>query len=186
MKYIITESQYESLFTEKNYKLVGKMWDQGMDTSDISEITGLRESSIIYLLREKEIHINCSFADTLLSTLFNTSLINKNFHGDNETLSLTWAFGGMVSFIYEDSNHVLRGYATPYWNGDCVTSVDSYYFEDKKTGEYEDEYDKLEMTTDYTPSSYNTIQEFIDFLNDRFPKELVRTIQKIIKKRSFN
>jgi hypothetical protein len=80
----------------------------------------------------------------------------------------------------------LRGLSTPYWNGDCITPVDSYYFEDKKTGEYEDENDKLEMSTDYTPSSYNSIQEFIDFLNKEYPKELVRTIRKIIKKRKFN
>ena len=186
MKYIITESQYDNLFTDKNYRLVGKMWDKGMDTSDIAEFTGIRESVVIYLLREKEIHIDCAFADTLLQTLFKTTMVNKNFHGDNETLRLEWALGGMISFNYEDSNYVLGGYATPYWNRDCVTPVDSHYFEDKKTGEHENEYDKLEMTTDYTPSSYNTIQEFIDFLNDRFPKELVRTIQKIIKKRSFN
>ena len=186
MKYIITESQYDNLFTDKNYRLVASMWDKGMDTSDIAEFTGLRESSIIYLLREKQIDINCSFADTILQTLFNTSLIDKNFHGDNETLRLAWAFGGMISFDYEDPNYVLRGLSTPYWNGDCITPVDSYYFEDKKTGEYEDENDKLEMNTDYTPSSYNSIQEFIDFLNNEYPKELVRTIRKIIKKRKFN
>jgi len=186
MKYIITESQYDNLFTDKNYRLVASMWDKGMDTSDIAEFTGLRESSIIYLLREKQIDINCSFADTILQTLFNTSLIDKNFHGDNETLRLAWAFGGMISFDYEDSNYVLRGLSTPYWNGDCITPVDSYYFEDKKTGEYEDENDKLGMSTDYTPSSYNSIQEFIDFLNNEYPKVLIRTIQKIIKKRSFN
>jgi hypothetical protein len=186
MKIIITESQYDNLFTDKNYRLVANMWDNGMDTSDIAEFTGLRESSIIYLLREKQININCSFADTILQTLFNTSLIDKNFHGENETLRLAWAFGGMISFDYEDSNYVLRGVSTPYWNGDCITPVDSYYFEDKKTGEYEDENDKLEMNTDYTPSSFDSIQELIDFLNNEYPKELVRTIKKIIKKRSFN
>ena len=157
-----------------------------MDTSDIAEFTGIRESVVIYLLREKEIHIDCAFADTLLPTLFTTSLIDKNFHGDNETLRLEWSFGGFITFDYEDSKFILRGYATPYWNRECVTPVDSHYFEDKETGEYEDGYDKLEMFTDYTPSSFNSIQEFIDFLNNEYPKELVRTIRKIIKKRSFN
>jgi hypothetical protein len=184
MKYIITESQYDSLFSDKNYRLVGKMWDQGMDTSDISEMTGLKETVIIFLLREKEIHIDCSFADTLLPTLFKTSTVNKNFHGDNETLRLEWAFGGMITFNYEDPNYVLGGISTPYWNGDCATPVDSHYFEDKKTGEHENDYDKFEMVTDYTPSSFNSIQEFADFLNNEYPKELVRTIRKIIKKRS--
>jgi hypothetical protein len=160
------------------------MWDQGMDTSDISEMTGLKESVIIFLLREKEIHIDCSFADTLLPTLFKSSMVNKNFHGDNETLRLEWSFGGFITFDYEDPKYELKGYATPYWNGDCATPVDSHYFEDKETGEHENEYDKLEMVTDYTPSSFNSIQEFVDFLNNEYPKELVRTIRKIIKKRS--
>ena len=58
MKYIISESQYENLFTDKNYRLVASMWDKGMDTSDIAEFTGLRESVVIYLLREKQIDID--------------------------------------------------------------------------------------------------------------------------------
>jgi len=186
MKYIISESQYDNLFTDKNYKLTSNMWDQGMDFSEIAEITGLRESVVLYLLREKEINIDCAFAETLLPTLYRTSLINKNFHGDNETLRLEWAFGGFITFDYEDPKYELKGYATPYWNKECVTPVDSSYFLDKETNEYEDGHDYFDMTIDYTPESYNSIQEFIDFLNNEYPKELVRTIRKIIKKRSFN
>jgi len=186
MKYQISESQYDNLFTDKNYRLVAKMWDKGMDTSDIAEFSGLRESVVIYLLREKEIHIDCGFADTLLPTLYKTSLINKNFRSNDETLRLEWSFGGFITFDYEDPKYILRGYATPFWNRECVTPVDSHYFEDKETGEYDSSYDNLGMITDYTPSSYNSIQEFIDFLNNEYPKELFRTIKKILKKRSFN
>ena len=186
MKYVISESQYDHLFTDKNYRLVASMWDKGMDTSDIAEFTGLRESSIIYLLREKQIDINCSFADTILQTLFNTSLINKNFRSNDETLRLEWSFGAFITFNYDSPKYELRGYATPYWNRECVTPVDSTYFLDKKLNEYEDGNDNFNMTTDYTPDSFNSIQEFIDFLNNEYPKELVRTIRKIIKKRSFN
>lgn len=186
MKYLISESQYDNLFSDKNYRLVAKMWDKGMDTSEIAEFTGLRESVVIYLLREKEIHIDCSFADTLLPTLFKTSLINKNFRSNDETLRLEWSFGAFITFNYDNPKYELRGYATPYWNKECVTPVDSTYFLDKKLNEYEDGNDNFNMTTDYTPDSFNSIQEFIDFLNNEYPKELFRTIQKIIKKRSFN
>lgn len=186
MKYIITEDQYNNLFTDKNYRLVDKMWDQGMNISEISEITGLRESVVIYLLREKEIHIDCGFAETLLPTLYKTSMINKNFASGDETLRLEWTFGAIITFKYESSKYILTGYATPYWNGECVTTVESRYFEDKETREYDDPRDSFSMNTDNTPSSFNSIQEYIDFLNYDYPKELFRTIHKIIKKRSFN
>jgi hypothetical protein len=159
------------------------MWDQGMDFSEIAEITGLRESVVLYLLREKEINIDCKFAETLLPTLYRTSLTNKNFHGDNETLRVEWTFGAFITFNYEDPKYELRGYATPYWNKECVTPVDSNYFLDKETNEYEEDHDSFGMTIDNTPDSYNSIQEFIDFLNNEYPKELFRVIQKIIKKR---
>ena len=188
MKYIITESQYDNLFTDKNYRLVYKMWDQGMNTSDIAEITGLRESVVLYLLREKEIRIDCEFAETLLPTLYRTSLINKNFRSGDETLRVEWTiFGAFITFTYEDPEYILKGYATPYWNGECITPVDSNYFEDKETNEYEeDSWNDHTETLDNTPDSFNSIQEFIDFLNYEYPKELFRTIQKIIKKRKFN
>jgi hypothetical protein len=186
MKYLITESQYDNLFSEKNYRVVSQMWDDDMDTSEIAEITGLRESVVLYLLREKEIYIDCSFADTLLPTLFKTSMVNKNYQSGNETLRLEWAFGGFIAFDYEDPKYILRGYSTPFWNRECVTPVDSHYFQDKESGEYEDGYDNLEMYTDYTPDSFDSIQEFIDFLNQDYPKYLFRVIKKIIEKRSFN
>ena len=186
MKYLITESQYDNIFSEKNYRVVSQMWDDDMDTSEIAEITGLRESVVLYLLREKEIYIDCSFADTLLPTLFKTIMVNKNYQSGNETLSLEWAFGGFIAFDYEDPKYILRGYATPFWNKECVTPVDSHYFQDKETGEYEDGYDKLEMYTDYTPDSFDSIQEFIDFLNQDYPKYLFKAIKKINEKRSFN
>jgi hypothetical protein len=186
MKYIITESQYDNLFTDKNYRLVASMWDKGMDTSDIAEFTGLRESVVIYLLREKQIDIDCAFADTLLPTLFKTSLVNKNFRSGDEILRLEWTFGAFITFNYDDPKYELRGYATPYWNRECITPVDSNYFLDKETNEYEEDNDSFGMNINNTPSSFNSIQEFIDFLNNDYPKELFRTIQKIIKKRKFN
>jgi hypothetical protein len=183
MKYIITESQYDNLFTDKNYRLVAKMWDQGMNTSEIAELLNIKESIVIYLLREKEIHIDCAFAETLLPILYRTSLINKNFRSGDETLRLDWSFGAFITFNYDNPKYELRGYATPYWNKECVTPVDSSYFLDKETDEYEDNNDSFGMITDNTPSSFNSIQELIDFLNNVYPKELFRTIQKIIKKR---
>ena len=188
MKIIISESQHENLFSEKNYRLVFKMWDQGNDISEISELTGIRESVVLYLLREKEINIDCEFAETLLTTLYRTSMINKDFRSGDEILRLEWtSFGGYISFNYEDPKYILKGYATPYWNKECVTPVDSSYFEDKEINKYEeDSWNDYTEKMENTPSSFNSIQELIDFLNNDYPKELFRSIQKIIKKRKFN
>ena len=58
MKIIISESQYNLLLesnTEKNKRLVGKMWDEGMNMDEISSLIGLDKSQIISLLKDKEI-----------------------------------------------------------------------------------------------------------------------------------
>ena len=50
MKIILTESQYKNLFEsnfEKNKRLVGKMWDEGMNLGEISSLIGLDESQIM-------------------------------------------------------------------------------------------------------------------------------------------
>jgi hypothetical protein len=186
MKIIITESQYKNILESKEEKksdLLYGMWMDGMSMDDIKEYTGLNTEQIIVYLKDKEIYIDCEFAETLLPTLYRTSLINKNFRSGDETLRLEWTFGAFITFNYEDPKYELRGYATPYWNKECVTPVDSNYFLDKETNEYEDDNDSFTMITDNTPSSFNTIQEFIDFLNNDYPKYLFRIIHKIIKKR---
>ena len=65
MKIIITESQYNTLFEsnfEKNSRLIYKMWNDGMDFYEISDYTGLDLEQIIFLLKDKEIHIDCGLA----------------------------------------------------------------------------------------------------------------------------
>ena len=186
MKIIITESQYKNLFESKEEKksdLLYGVWMDGMSVEDIKEYTGINIEQIIFYLKDKEIYIDCALAETLLPIFYRTSLINKNFNSGDETLRLEWTFGAFITFNYEDPKYELRGYATPYWNKECVTPVDSSYFLDKELNEYEDGHDYFNMTIDYTPDSYNSIQEYIDFLNNEYPKELFRVIQKIIKKR---
>ena len=66
MKIIISESQYNLLHEsnfEKNKRLVGKMWDEGMNMDEISSLIGLDKSQIISLLKDKEIKIDCGFAE---------------------------------------------------------------------------------------------------------------------------
>jgi hypothetical protein len=56
MKIILTESQYKNLFEsnfEKNKRLVGKMWDDGMNLGEISSLIGLDESQKYYFLKIK-------------------------------------------------------------------------------------------------------------------------------------
>jgi len=190
MKIIITESQYKNLIESKEEKksdLLYSMWMDGMSVEDIKEYTGLNIEQIIFYLKDKEIYIDCALAETLLPILYRTSLINKNFRSNDETLRVEWSFGAFITFNYEDPKYELRGYATPYWNKECVTPVDSSYFEEKETNEYEDDsWNDYTENLAYTPDSFNSIQEFIDFLNNDYPKELFRTIRKIVKKRSFN
>jgi hypothetical protein len=56
MKIIISESQYSSLFesnNEKNKKLVGKMWEEGMDFDEMSELIGIGKTDIVLHLKDK-------------------------------------------------------------------------------------------------------------------------------------
>jgi len=186
MKIIISESQYTNLFgpyNEKNSNLIYKMWNDGMDFHEMSELTGLRESQVVYLLKDKEISISCDLAYRLIQILYKTSLINKEFNFNNGQMELVtyWdSFGGLVIYEYNDKDYKLSGMATPYWDGNCSTPVDGSYFEVKSSGDYYDEYDNSGVRTDYTPSKFNSIQELIDFLNNEYPKLLISPIRELI------
>ncbi len=184
MKIIITESQYNNLF-EKNSKLIYKMWNDGMDLYNISDYTGLDLEQILFLLKDKEIHIDCGFAYQLVSMLFShTDLVNKRYFFDDDKFDfkLTWEdFSGTLDFDYNDKDYNLKGMATPYWDGNCYIPVDGSYFEDKRNGDYSDSYDNTGLEMENTPSEFNSIQELIDFLNNDYPTKLIKQIEKLIK-----
>jgi hypothetical protein len=186
MKIIITESQYNILFEsnfEKNSNLVYKMWNNGMDFYEISDYTGLDLEQIIFLLKDKEIYIDCGLAYKLVGLLFRTDLVNKK-HSFEETgadIEFSWdGFGGYSVFTYNNTDYILIGFATPYWDGNCRTPVDGSYFEDKDYGDSYDDYDSQGLTTSYTPKSFESISELIDFLNNEYPKLLIDPIKELI------
>lgn len=187
MKIIISESQYSKLFEsnyEKHSNLIYKMWDEGMDFYEISDLTGLSIEQIIFLLKDKEIHIDCGLAYKLVGLLFRTNLVNKkhSFEDMGADIEFSWdGFGGYTTFVYHDPSYKLVGFSTPYWDGDCRTPVDGSYFEDKESDEYYDSYDNQGLTTSYTPQSFESISELIYFLNNEYPKLLIEPIEKLLK-----
>ena len=188
MKIILTESQYKNLFESKEEKksdLLYSMWMEGMSMDDIKDYTGINIQQIIYYLKNKEINIDCKFAEDLVITLmFNTDFINKNynFNDGQMFLNLNWGgSSGSVAFEFNDKEYKLTGWATPYWGGNCDTPVESNYFENKKTDEYVDEYGSTGNRIENTPSSFNSIQELIDFLNNDYPKQLIKPIKELIE-----
>jgi hypothetical protein len=186
MKIIITESQFNTLFEsnfEKNSRLVYKMWNDGMEFNEISDYTGLSLEQIIFLLKDKKIYIDCGLAYKLVGLLFRTDLVNKkhSFEDISASIEFSWdGFGGYTTFDYNDTDYILIGFATPYWNGDCRTPVDGSYFEDINYGDNYDDYDNQGLTTSYTPKSFESISELIDFLNNEYPKLLINPIMKLI------
>jgi hypothetical protein len=116
--------------------------------------------------------------------MFNTDFINKNYNFNDGQMFLNLSsggFSGTIEFEFNDKDYRLNGMATPYWNGDCDTPVDGSTFEDKKSGEYNESYDNTGKKIEYTPSSFNSIQELIDFLNNDYPKELIKPIKELIE-----
>jgi hypothetical protein len=174
----ITESDYE-----KNSNLIYKMWNDGMDFYEISDLTGLSLEQIIFLLKDKKIYIDCGLAYKLIGLLFRTDLVNKkhSFEDISADIEFSWdGFGGYCVFTYNDTDYKLVGFATPYWNGDCKTPVEGSYFEDKHYPDSYDDYDNQGLTTSYTPKGFNSISELIDFLNNEYPKLLIDPIKELI------
>jgi hypothetical protein len=189
MKIIITERQQNLLLEsnfEKNKKLVGKMWDDGMKIDEITELIGLSEEQVILLLKDKPIKIDCNFAERLTSSLFwRTDFIRKEYSFDDgeTTLEFNWGgFSGIIYFTYEDEEYEITGMASPYWNGDCSIPVDLDRIRDKSTNEYEEEFGSSGIYLENTPAKFNSIQELIDFLNKDYPKELLEVIPRLISK----
>jgi hypothetical protein len=187
MKIIITESQYKNLFESKEEKksdLLYGMFMDGMSIDDIKDYTGMNIPQIISYLKNKEIKIDCKFAEDLVITLmFRTDFINKNYDFNDGQMFLnlnSGGYSGTIDFEFNDKNHMLKGFATPYWGGDCETPVEGSYFEDKKSGDYTDTYSPGKKI-EYTPSSFNSIQELIDFLNNDYPKQLIKPIKELIE-----
>ena len=188
MKIILTESQYKNLFESKEEKksdLLYSMWMEGMSIDDIKDYTGMNMQQIIAYLKNREINIDCEFAEGLVLTLmYRTDFINKNynFNDGQMFLNLNWGgSSGSVAFEFNDKEYKLTGWATPYWGGECNTPVESNYFENKKTDEYVNEYGNSDKKIEYTPSSFNSIQELIDFLNNDYPKQLIKPIKELIE-----
>ena len=189
MKIIISESQYNLLLEsnfEKNKRLVGKMWDEGMNMDEISSLIGLDKSQIISLLKDKEIKIDCGFAERLTTLLFwKTDFIRKDysFNDGETTLEFSWGgFSGIIYFTYEDEDYEITGMGSPYWNGDCSIPVDLDRIKNKSTGEYEDDFGSSGFYLENTPSQFNSIQELIDFLNKDYPKEIIKVMPRLISK----
>ena len=188
MKIIITESQYNFLLEnsfEKNSKLLYKMWDDGMEFNEISDYTGLSLEQIIFYLKDKKMPIDCSFAYQLVGILFRLKMVNEKYTFDNDKKEIFFKWdrmAGAVDFEYHDPRYKLIGFATPYWNGECRTPVDGSYFEDKREEDlYYDAYDNQGLTTRYTPESFKSISELIDFLNYDYPKLLIEPIEELLK-----
>lgn len=188
MKIILSESQYKNLFESKEEKksdLLYSMWMEGMSIDDIKDLTGLNVQQIISYLKNREINIDCKFAEDLVLTLmYRTDFINKNYNFNDGQMFLNLNWGGpsgSVSFEFNDKEYKLTGWATPYWGGNCDTPVESNYFENKKTDEYVNEYGNSDKKIEYTPSSFNSIQELIDFLNNDYPKQLIKPIKELIE-----
>jgi hypothetical protein len=188
MKIILTESQYKNLFESKEEKksdLLYSMWMEGMSMDDIKDYTGMNMQQIISYLKNREINIDCKFAEDLVLTLmYRTDFINKNynFNDGQMFLNLNWGgSSGSVAFEFNDKEYKLTGWATPYWGGECNIPVESNYFENKKTDEYVNEYGNSDKKIEYTPSSFNSIQELIDFLNNDYPKQLIEPIKELIE-----
>ena len=186
MKIIITESQYNLLIEnnfEKNKKLISNMWDEGYTIDDIEKLIGIDKTDVILHLKDKHIKIDCEFAEKIVSLLFwKTDLINKeySFNDGETTLEFTWGgFSGIIYFTYENKEVKLVGMASPYWNGYCHVLVDTDYFVNKLDGE-EDDANFTEIELDNIPSKFNSIQELIDFLNNDYPKELIKKMPHLI------
>ena len=189
MKIIILESQYNLLLEsnfEKNKRLVGKMWDEGMNLDEISSLIGLDQSQIILLLKDKNIKIDCGFAERLTTLLFwRTDFIRKeySFNDGETTLEFTWGgFSGIIYFTYEDEGYEISGMATPFWNGDCSIPVDLDRIKTKSTGDYDDDYSPSGYVLENIPSRFNSIQELIDFLNKDYPLEIIEVMPRLISK----
>ena len=85
MKIIISESQYSNIFESNNEKqsnLIYKMWNDGMNIYEISELIGLKESQVVIYLKDKHIMVDCGLAYEIVQILYKTSLINKKFKND--------------------------------------------------------------------------------------------------------
>ena len=182
----ITESKKES---PKNQRLIKQMWYDGYSLEEIQNYTGIDKGEYYTILKDEKQGIDCPEANLIIMDMLrSTSLINRNidltkFNYEEGSLELSYGWdSGTLNFFYKDSLYHIDGYATPYWDGECMIPVDISYFENTKTKEYSEEYDNLQMSVDYelVPKKFSSYQEIIDFMNNDYPMIILPKIENSI------
>jgi hypothetical protein len=106
---------------------------------------------------------------------------NFKFYYDN--------FGGSLQFTCEkldsDSNESLEGWATPYWNGECIVPIDFDFYSWRYEGEYQIMEKDLTIGTfnhiENAPTEFNSFKDIKRWLENDYLKMLSERCDEVFE-----
>lgn len=185
MKIIISEFQYQTILEsnlEKNKKLLNRMLDDNMSISEIKDAIGLTLEQIYFLIRDREMTIGCEDAiKYIISILGNSDLIRNKVETEDFKMEIfIESITESIYFNYDTSQYRVVGLSTVFWGGVCDFPIDVTEFVDKRDGSHSNEELYRTISKKEYPTSFNSIQEIIDFMNNDYFNILISTVQSLI------
>jgi hypothetical protein len=168
---------------DKYTKIILQMLSRFGSLKAVSEFTSW---SLVFVWRKSGLPIeNCDDAYDVLLSIFNDpesiKLLHTNVNGyeigiDNMVGSLVWS-----KYKQHDTYEF---YATPFWDGNCLTPIDVSYIKivdkyNSKDFEFDEDVQNLEQYP--TPDSFENIDSFIEYFNGTYVPQAYFTIENYIR-----
>ena len=162
------ETLNESHVPQRTMSLVSRLYKEGKPIKKINEITGIPFETIILSIKDYDSEINCGMAYELIDLLFRHTNLLKTESEEGEGYIKLLHYGKLdatLEYEYSVKEYILSGYATPYWDGECILPIDNTNYYDKKTDNDEDD---DWSTSVRIPKRFYNISELIDWFNDDY------------------
>ena len=174
MKYIITENQNSKLkdMIKKSIDTVGVIGTLKRYKLDLNTLSKFYRN---------EDDLECKDLYKFINTLISNHMLETTFITDKYGLWLDYySFDGTVGFTYKDNEFEdeVGGYATPYWDGECVTPVDITFYNNG----VDDFYDVGEDQFSIPSPKKLKWEEINDWYEYDYIKNLVKIINRVMPK----
>lgn len=167
----------ESEIGNRTKNVLSKLYQQGKTIIEINNITGLPFDIIVSGLKDYEMEIDCIMAYELIIQFFTgTNLLKKNIETKNYKIELDYNnWEGTIEYKYRDTEYIMGGYCTPYWDGNCDVPIENInIYELVSDEDFEDDnFVRIKL-----PERFESYSELIEWFNGTYIKILSNTLKE--------
>lgn len=169
------ETLNESVIGDRTKKLISRLYQEGKTFFEINKMTGLPFDILISTLGEYDIEIDCTMAYELILQFFaHTNLLKKNIETKNYKIELDYNhWEGTIEYKYLDTDYVMEGYCTPYWDGNCNLPIENFKIYDSDGDLEDDSYVMIKL-----PERFDSYSDLIEWFNSSYLNILSNSLKE--------